>query len=257
VHHTDFHRVGRAALTGLLALGAAAVSFGTTQAASPPSLAALERAHPALAHTLRCGDRGHFVATLQADLEALGFAAGPVTGFFGWRTSDAVRAFQRHKGLPVTGVANEPTWQDILAAFGLVPPYGASAPTGSGGGGSAHTTGSVQTIDGRPVIAVFHMIATAYGPSLQDNYPYGPVDAFGQPLQPGMVAVDPSVIPLKSYVYVTGYHDPYLPAGGFLGHAMDTGGAIKGDRIDIFMNENPQVVSNFGIQPVTVYLLGS
>lgn len=113
-----------------------------------------------------------------------------------------------------------------------------------------------RTIDGYPVKHVYHMIATAYGPSLQDNYPYGPTDAFGQPLAPGMIAVDPSVIPLKSRVYVTGYKDGYLPTGGFLGRAMDTGGAIQGMRVDIFMNDNAQTVSNFGVQPVTVYVLG-
>ncbi|MCY0877687.1 MAG: 3D domain-containing protein [Firmicutes bacterium] len=117
-------------------------------------------------------------------------------------------------------------------------------------------TPSVHTIDGRPVLEAFHMVATAYGPSLADNYPYGPVDAFGQPLEDGMVAVDPSVIPLHSIVYVTGYTDNYLPSSGFLGQAMDTGGAIKGDRIDIFINANPTVINDFGIQQVTVYVLG-
>lgn len=111
-------------------------------------------------------------------------------------------------------------------------------------------------IDGYPVIAVYQVRATAYGPSLKDNYPFGPVDAFGQPLQAGMIAVDPSLIPLKSRVYVKGYTDHNLPTGGFLGRAMDTGGAIKGHRIDIFMNASPQTVSNFGIEPVTVYVLG-
>lgn len=92
----------------------------------------------------------------------------------------------------------------------------------------------MKTIDGRPVLKAFHRIATSYGPSLADNYPYGPTDAFGQPLQNGMIAVDPSVIPLHTVLYVTGYHDNYLPSGGFLGQAMDTGGAIKGDRVDLF-----------------------
>lgn len=116
--------------------------------------------------------------------------------------------------------------------------------------------GSTKTIAGRPVIAVYHMKATAYGPSLKDNYPYGPTNYFGQPLSSGTVAVDPSVIPLKSTLYVTGYHDAYLPQGGFVGKALDTGGAIKGNRIDIFMNQGAGAVSNFGIQPVTVYVLG-
>lgn len=111
-------------------------------------------------------------------------------------------------------------------------------------------------IDGRPVVQVIHCVATAYGPSYQDNYPYGPVDYYGQPLKPGMIAVDPRVIPLRSHVFVTGYRDGALPAGGFAGQAMDTGGAIRGRRIDIFMNDGPRTVSRFGIQPVTVEILG-
>ena len=115
----------------------------------------------------------------------------------------------------------------------------------------------VKTIDGRPVLRVLHVVATAYGPTYAANYPYGPVDAYGQPLQPGMVAVDPSVIPMRSTLYVQGYHDPALPSGGFVGRAMDTGGAIQGPRIDIFMNQGRAAVSHFGIEPVTVYVLGA
>lgn len=118
-------------------------------------------------------------------------------------------------------------------------------------------TPSVSTIDGRPVLKAFHMVATSYGPSLADNYPYGAVDYYGQPLENGMIAVDPNVIPLGTTLYVTGYHDNYLPSGGFLGKAMDTGGAIQGDRVDIFINANPSVIGDFGVQQVTVYELGS
>lgn len=117
-------------------------------------------------------------------------------------------------------------------------------------------TPKVSTIDGRPVLKAFHMVATSYGPSLADNYPYGPVDAFGQPLENGMVAVDPRVIPLGTVVYVTGYQDNFLPRSGFLGKAMDTGGAINGNRMDIFINASPQVIGDFGMQQVTVYVLG-
>lgn len=115
---------------------------------------------------------------------------------------------------------------------------------------------SVHTIDGRPVLKAFHMVATSYGPSLADNYPYGPQDYFGQPLQNGMIAVDPRVIPLHTVLYVTGYHDNYLPTGGFLGQAMDTGGAIQGDRVDLFINASPTTIGDFGVQQVTVYQLG-
>lgn len=154
---------------------------------------------------------------------------------------------------------------DRVTAWGSARASASRAPAASASLAQAHTAVSLPAtagptarptmIAGHRVVAVYHMRATAYGPSLRDNYPYGPVDAFGQPLKPGMVAVDPSVIPLRSLVYVTGYTDPNLPAGGFLGQAMDTGGAIKGNRIDIFMNADAQTVSNFGIEPVTVYVL--
>lgn len=253
-----------AALIG--ALAASAPTFASTG-----SIAQLEAHHPAMSKSLQYSDRGHWVMTLQADLNDLGFNSGPVDGVFGPITQHAVQQFQGANNLPVTGVTDPATWQNILAGFGLVPPAtgssvgstsSGSSASGSTASSSVSTSGSHQatsgnTIDGRPILHVYHMLATAYGPSLADNYPYGPTDAFGQPLAAGMIAVDPSVIPLKSTVYVTGYQDAYLPQGGFLGHAMDTGGAIQGMRIDIFMNQNSNVVSNFGVQPVTVYVLGN
>ncbi|WP_020376630.1 peptidoglycan-binding protein [Sulfobacillus thermosulfidooxidans] len=237
--------------------------------------------HPALYQRLSIGSQGHWVATLQADLKLLGYTqVGPTDGIFGPKTQAAVEAFQRAQGLTPSGVTTYDTWKQILIGLGILAPNSEltrantaqnsvstttssattqstqSANVSAASQVSSSSSSTPSTIDGRPVIAVYHMRATAYGPSLKDNYPYGPVDAFGQPLEPGMIAVDPSLIPLKSYVYVTGYTDPNLPAGGFLGRAMDTGGAIVGHRIDIFMDANSQTVSNFGIEPVTVYVLG-
>jgi 3D (Asp-Asp-Asp) domain-containing protein len=101
------------------------------------------------------------------------------------------------------------------------------------------------------------MEATAYGLTAQDNYPYGATDYFGQPLTAGDIAVDPSVIPLGTCLRVTGYSSPYLPEGGFVGEADDTGGAIQGDHIDIFEDlDNEAEISNFGIQYVQVTILG-
>ncbi len=137
----------------------------------------------------------------------------------------------------------------------------AAAPTSSGAAQGSATTcggGSVGvggTIGGYTVTRVLHLTATAYGPSLQDNYPYGPTDAFGKPLVAGDVAVDPSVIALNTHLCVAGYKSPTLPKGGEMAVARDTGGAIKGMRIDIFMNASQNLVNNFGIQPVTVYVL--
>lgn len=230
----------------------------STNGAAVPTTAQLAAVHPAMQQVLQYSDTGHWVMTLQADLNGLGFNSGPVDGIFGPKTEAGVKAFQSAKNLPVTGIADAATWQGILAGYGLVPPLTqADSLNGTVSQGNAASSPSSNTIDGHPILHVYHMLATAYGPSLADNYPYGPTDAFGQPLQAGMIAVDPSVIPLKSTVYVTGYKDSYLPQGGFLGHAMDTGGAINGMRVDIFMNDNSSVVSNFGIQPVVVYVLGN
>ena len=98
--------------------------------------------------------------------------------------------------------------------------------------------------------------ATAYAPTAQDNYPYGPTDMYGRPLVRGDIAVDPSVIQEKSCLLITGYSSPYLPAGGFIGEADDTGGAIKGHHVDIFINASESQVNNFGIQTVHVTVLG-
>lgn len=140
------------------------------------------------------------------------------------------------------------------ASKGSTGSTGASSSTGATASPSgAGPVGS--TIGGYTVAKVLHLTATAYGPSLQDNYPYGPVDAFGKPLVAGDVAVDPSVIPLNTHLYVAGYHSPNLPQGGEMAVARDTGGAIQGARIDMFINGNAQQVSNFGVQRVTVYVL--
>lgn len=60
-----------------------------------------------------------------------------------------------------------------------------------------------------------------------------------------VISVDPSVIPLGSEVYVEGY-----------GYAVaaDTGGAIKGNRIDVFIPEQQDAI-NWGKQQVEVKIL--
>ncbi|HEY0613007.1 MAG TPA: 3D domain-containing protein [Candidatus Elarobacter sp.] len=69
--------------------------------------------------------------------------------------------------------------------------------------------------------------------------------ASGRPAGHGVVAVDPRVIPLGTRMYIPGY-----------GHAVagDTGGAIRGNRIDLGFNSNAQAY-RFGRRSVTVYLI--
>ena len=144
---------------------------------------------------------------------------------------------------------------------------GSGTATGSASSGGTFAQGAAfavpsgglqvgSKIDGLTVTRVIHLTATAYGATAADNYPYGPTDAFGAPLKPGDVAVDPSVIALNTKLYVTGYKTPNLPQGGELAVARDTGGAIKGNRIDMYVNStNQSLINSFGIQQVVAYVL--
>lgn len=72
------------------------------------------------------------------------------------------------------------------------------------------------------------------------------ITASGKKVREGFVAVDPDVIPLGSKVWVDGH--------GWQ-EAADTGGAIKGNRIDIFMDDRNAAVEFGRKQKVIVYEL--
>ena len=70
----------------------------------------------------------------------------------------------------------------------------------------------------------------------------GTITATGATLRHGIIAVDPRVIPLGTKLYVPGY--------GY-GVAADTGGAIKGNKIDLaYMNRTEAL--KFGRQTLTI-----
>ena len=85
--------------------------------------------------------------------------------------------------------------------------------------------------------------ATAYGdnPSCQGKW-VGKT-ASGMKPQRGVIAVDPRVIPLGTKLYIPGY-------GNCI--AGDTGGAIKGHKVDLFMNSKSER-KKFGRRQVRVY----
>jgi 3D (Asp-Asp-Asp) domain-containing protein len=97
-------------------------------------------------------------------------------------------------------------------------------------------------------------VASAYTDTPAENGSWGNVDYYGNALKLGTVAVDPNVIPLGSKLYITGYTFDGIPSG-IVATASDIGGAIKGNRVDIFIPSSMGDASNFGLQNVTVYLL--
>lgn len=82
-----------------------------------------------------------------------------------------------------------------------------------------------------------------------DKY-YG-ITASGTQARPGVVAVDPSVIPLGTKLYIES-----MDGTGSYGYASaeDKGGAIKGNRIDLFYANRSDALK-FGRRQVKVYIL--
>lgn len=80
------------------------------------------------------------------------------------------------------------------------------------------------------------------------NHPLYAVTASGRRAQEGRtVAVDPNVIPLGAWMYIEGI--------GYR-RAEDTGGAVKGNKIDVYF-ESDQAARNFGMRrSPTVYVIG-
>ena len=90
--------------------------------------------------------------------------------------------------------------------------------------------------------ACIPMEASAYLPT--DGNGAG-ITATGAVAQRGIVAVDPDVIPLGTRVYIPGYGTAV---------AADTGGAIRGNKIDLCMESYGEAI-NFGRRSVEVYIL--
>jgi peptidoglycan hydrolase-like protein with peptidoglycan-binding domain len=74
--------------------------------------------------TLKEGARGASVVTLQNQLKAAGFDPGAADGAFGPKTTAAVKAFQRARGLEADGVVGPKTWAALSK-----PASGGSGPT--------------------------------------------------------------------------------------------------------------------------------
>lgn len=79
---------------------------------------------------------------------------------------------------------------------------------------------------------------------------YG-ITASGMRAAYGVVAVDPKVIPLGTKLYITSTDGSWTYGEAIAG---DTGGAIKGNRVDLFFNTYSECIS-FGRKTAMVYIL--
>jgi 3D (Asp-Asp-Asp) domain-containing protein len=163
---------------------------------------------------LKYGMRGDDVQLIQTKLADAGYYTGEVDGVFGSMMVQAVQAFQRSNGLSPDGVVGEQT-RAYLERTGAEPSRYSRALTMNASAYTAHDDGNSNT-----------------------TYR-------GNPVHKGLVAVDPSVIPLGTRLYIPGY-----------GYAVadDIGGAIRGNRIDMAFDNRSEALQ-FGRQQVTVYIL--
>lgn len=104
------------------------------------------------------------------------------------------------------------------------------------------------TVNGYKYKKKITMTATAYSTAPEENGGYS-VTAMGTKLGYGVVAVDPKVVPLGSKVYVTSADGSWTYG---VARAEDTGGAIKGNKIDLCYNSN---ANSFGRKSCVVYIL--
>ena len=83
------------------------------------------------------------------------------------------------------------------------------------------------------------VVATAYAT--------GTITATGTKPKWGTIAVDPKIIPYGTKVYIPQFGRTFI--------ANNTGGAIKGNKIDIFMNTKKECY-NWGRRTIEIQILG-
>lgn len=127
---------------------------------------------------------------------------------------------------------------------------GSSSSGGSRYDGSAETSGNViMTSSGESYtyVDVMTCSATAYTCEGYVGHTYS-----GTLARVGAIAVDPTVIPLGTKMYVVSNDGQYV-----YGYcvAEDTGGGIKGNKIDLYFDTYAECW-DFGVRMCTVYILG-
>ena len=147
----------------------------------------------------------------------------------------------------------EPTEQSVSSGSTSSGGSSSSGPSTSGGSrydGSAKTSGNViMTSSGESYtyVDVMTCSATAYTCEGYVGHTYS-----GTLARVGAIAVDPTVIPLGTKMYVVSNDGQYV-----YGYcvAEDIGGGIKGNKIDLYFDTYAECW-DFGVRMCTVYILG-
>lgn len=144
--------------------------------------------------------------------------------------------------------------QKVVAVGTKIPKVSIAVSRG-GSGLSKKTSSKPVSIEGKGTKTTFSVVSTAYTADFKSTGKRPGDSGFGRTAtgtkarrNPGgysTVAVDPRVIPYGTKLFIEGY--------GY-GIAEDTGGAIKGRKIDVFFNTNSECMK-WGRRTVTVHIL--
>ncbi|WP_010632383.1 peptidoglycan-binding protein [Sporolactobacillus vineae] len=225
---------------------------------------------------MQYGSTGEDVRYLQKYLDRFGYYKGARDGIFGRMTRHAVLWLQQDTKIERDGIVGPETWGSIEKLSQQLADGKHVKPTGAPPGRSAAAAGrgvrlltkhtervsapapsvqqqhsvsakrqARQTVK-HASVKEFYVSSTAYTANCSgcSGTTATGINLLQHP-NARVVAVDPSVIPLGTKLYVEGYGQAV---------AGDTGGAIKGLKIDVFLNNNQQALQ-WGRRTVKVRVL--
>lgn len=169
---------------------------------------------------VRAGSRGSSVREVQELLIEKGYLNDIADGVAGEKTVAAIKDFQKSAGLTVDGVCGNGTYRALT------------------GHDYEGTNDSLNLAGSR----VMYVSATAY--SAQDPG-LSAYTASGTRVRHGVIAVDTSVIPLGTRVFIPGYGEAI---------AEDIGGGVRGNHIDIAFDTHAEALF-FGWQELQIFIL--
>ena len=169
---------------------------------------------------VRAGSRGSSVREVQELLIEKGYLNDIADGVAGEKTVAAIKDFQKAAGLTVDGVCGNGTYRALT------------------GHDYEGTNDSLNLAGSR----VMYVSATAY--SAQDPG-LSAYTASGTRVRHGVIAVDTSVIPLGTRVFIPGYGEAI---------AEDIGGGVRGNHIDIAFDTHAEALL-FGWQELQIFIL--
>ena len=195
------------------------------------------------------GCRGHAVRTVQTLLIEQGYLKGEVDGIAGPMTAAAIKKFQKDKGLEVDGICGAATFEVLSGGKEYQAPEGHEDDyCETHGDHFKPKQVAVKHKSYEPNPSVYakgrcvYVDATAYSAFDPGNKP---TTSSGTLVRHGVIAVDPSFIPIGTRVFIPGYGEAV---------AEDIGWAIKGNVIDVAFDTHEEALA-FGRQHLEIYII--